>query len=317
METVLNNNFFERGQFNHCSLFTGIGGFDLAAEWIGWKNIFQCEIDTYCQKLLKQNFPECELYNDVKLLDGKKYENKIDILTGGFPCQPFSVAGNRKGEADSRYLWQEMLRIITEVKPKIVVGENVPGIIGMALTTVCVDLENEGYKVQPLIIPACAVNAPHRRDRVWFIAYGNGIGCEDEQKESGQTLHNGKRNYTTSEQSGEQQQCRTGKSNSFFADTNSEHGQEFERRDKLGYEGKETPLGRGFYEADWNREWTAVASELCRVDDGLPKELDKAKRITALGNAIVPQVAFQLFSFIDLILRREEKKLLFKTVTEC
>lgn len=289
------------GHLKHGSLFTGIGGFDLAAEWMGWENVFQCEIDEYCQKLLKQHFPSCELYSDVKTLDGSKYKNKIDILTGGFPCQPFSVAGNRKGETDSRYLWKEMLRIITEVEPKFVIGENVPGIIGMAFKTVCVDLENQGYKVQSFIIPACAVNAPHRRDRVWFIAYSNSFGCKDEQEESGQTLHNGKRNYTIEEQSREFQQCRTGKSNSFFTDPNSEYGEESFGRDKLGYEGKETPFGRGFYEADWNREWTEVASELCRVDDGLPKELDKAKRITALGNAIVPQVAFELFRAVGVL----------------
>jgi DNA (cytosine-5)-methyltransferase 1 len=291
-------------RLSHGSLFSGIGGFDLAAQWMGWNNIFQVEIDKFCQKVLEKNFPDTKRYSDIKKFNGTEYENKIDILTGGLPCQPFSTAGKRRGKDDDRYLWEEMLRVITEVKPTYVVGENVPGIIGLALDTVLSDMENQNYTTETFIIPACAVNAPHRRDRVWFIAYTNSIRWKDGEKEIGKPLHNGNRNDAIKEQSWEQQQCGTGKSNSFFADTNCEHREESLGGDKLGYEGKETLLGRGFYEPDWNREWTAVASELCRVDDGLPKELDKAKRIKALGNAIVPQVAYELFKAIDSVHRR-------------
>jgi DNA (cytosine-5)-methyltransferase 1 len=158
---------------NHGSLFSGIGGFDLAAEWMGWKNVFQVEINVFCQKVLKKNFPDTKQYSDITKFNGTQYEHKIDILTGGFPCQPFSVAGKRKGRNDNRFLWPEMLRIVREIKPTYVIAENVHGIINMELRTVCSDLENEGYQVQPFSIPACAVNAPHQRQRVWIIAHSN------------------------------------------------------------------------------------------------------------------------------------------------
>lgn len=159
----------------HASLFSGIGGFDLAAEWMGWQNVFNCEIDSFCRKVLAYHFPEAKQYEDVKTTDFTIYRGRIDVLTGGFPCQPFSLAGKRKGADDNRYLWPEMLRAIREIKPRWVVGENVFGIVnwsdGMVFEQVQSDLENEGYEVQPYIIPACAVDAPHRRDRVWFVAH--------------------------------------------------------------------------------------------------------------------------------------------------
>lgn len=159
----------------HASLFSGIGGFDLAAEWMGWQNTFNCEIDPFCRKVLAYHFPDAKQYQDVKTTDFTIYRGRIDVLTGGFPCQPFSLAGKRKGADDNRYLWPEMLRAIREIKPRWVVGENVFGIVnwsnGMVFEQVQSDLENEGCEVQPFIIPACAVDAPHRRDRVWFVAH--------------------------------------------------------------------------------------------------------------------------------------------------
>lgn len=159
----------------HASLFSGIGGFDLAAEWMGWQNVFNCEIDPFCRKVLAYHFPEAKQYEDVKTADFTIHRGHIDVLTGGFPCQPFSLAGKRKGSDDNRYLWPEMLRAIREIQPRWVVGENVFGIVnwsdGMVFEQVQSDLENEGYEVQPYIIPACAVDAPHRRDRVWFVAH--------------------------------------------------------------------------------------------------------------------------------------------------
>ena len=145
-------------QFTHGSLFSGIGGFDLAAEWMQWKNVFHCEINPFVQKVLKYHFPNSESLTNIITTDFKKYANKIDILTGGFPCQPFSVAGKRKGTEDERHLWPEMLRAIREIKPRWIVGENVCGIInwdgGMVFDQVQTDLENEGYEVQPFILPA-------------------------------------------------------------------------------------------------------------------------------------------------------------------
>lgn len=184
---------------NHASLFTGIGGFDKAAEEMGWNNIFQCEIDEFCMTVLKYHFPNTILYGDIKQTDFRQYRGKIDVLTAGFPCQPFSTAGQRKGADDDRFYWPETFRAVQEIRPPWFVGENVAGITSIlqpgseievesqgslfqedytetileqeyVIESICKDLESEGYSVQPIIIPACAVGAPHRRDRVWFLA---------------------------------------------------------------------------------------------------------------------------------------------------
>lgn len=158
----------------HGSLFSGIGGFDLAAEWMGWENKFHCEWNPFGQQVLKHYWPEAELFTDITKSDFTKYANRIDVLTGGFPCQPYSTAGKRLGKEDERHLWPEMLRAIREIQPRWVVGENVRGLIswngGMVFDEVQADLEDEGYEVLPFLLPACAVNAPHRRDRIWFVA---------------------------------------------------------------------------------------------------------------------------------------------------
>ena len=159
----------------HGSLFSGIGGFDLAAEWMGWENVFHCEIAEFPRKVLKYHFPKSICYEDIKKTDFTKHRGKIDIISGGFPCQPYSNAGKRKGKEDDRHLWPEMLRVIREVQPRFVVGENVSGLLtwnnGMVFHEIITDLENEGYETQAFLIPACATNAPHRRDRIWFVAH--------------------------------------------------------------------------------------------------------------------------------------------------
>ena len=175
----------------HGSLFSGLGGFDLAAQWMGWENVFHCEWMEFPRKVLDYHFPDADSHIDICKTDFKKYANKIDILTGGFPCQPFSLAGKRKGTYDERYLWGEMLRAVQEIIPKFVIAENVYGITnidgGMVFEQVCLDLESQGYEVQPFIIPAAAKNAPHRRDRCWFVAikntlHGRCLHGGDEQK---------------------------------------------------------------------------------------------------------------------------------------
>src|SRR3989304_694259 len=279
------------GCLKHIGLFDGIGGFSLAARWAGWKTVAWVEWNDYCQKVLRKNFPEAEGYGDIKQTDFTKYENKIDIITGGFPCQPFSVAGKQKGKDDERYLWDEMLRAIKEIKPPFIVGENVTGIINMALGEVLTTLENEGYEVETFIIPACAINAPHKRDRVWIVAYSERIGRERGFGWGGE-IQTAPGSGATIASAGLHKAS---------TNTNSQHRQEFKRRDKLGYEGKETTLGRSIYETMWDRNWLEVASELCRVDDGLPKELDKSKRISALGNAIVPQIAYEIFMSMNVL----------------
>lgn len=161
----------------HGSLFSGIGGFDLAAQWMGWENVFHCEWNKFGQQILKYYWPKAISYEDITKTDFTIHRGTIDILTGGFPCQPYSVAGQRKGKEDERHLWPEMLRAIREIAPRYVVGENVRGLLswngGMVFDEVCADLEALGYTVTAYIIPAVGVNAPHKRERIWFIAYAN------------------------------------------------------------------------------------------------------------------------------------------------
>ena len=162
----------------HLDLFSGIGGFALAASrvWNDHQVVSFCDIEPFAQKVLKKHWSDVPCHDDIKTMKGSDYAN-IDLLTGGFPCQPFSQAGQRRGSEDDRHLWPEMLRIIREAKPRWIVGENVRGLTnwneGVVFDEVLSDLEAEGYSVQSFLIPACAVDAPHRRDRIWIIAHSN------------------------------------------------------------------------------------------------------------------------------------------------
>lgn len=312
---------------SHGSLFSGIGGFDLAAQWMGWNNIFQVEKDDWCRKVLAKNFPKTERFADIKDFTGYEYTNRIDVISGGFPCQPFSVAGQRKGKDDDRYLWEEMLRVIATIKPTYVVGENVTGIIGLALDTVLSDLEAQDYATETFIIPACGKNAWHRRDRVWIVAYANSIGRQDEQKENGKSVCNGERNNPIEKQGGEQQQCRTGQPGSILSDTESKHSHERENgNDKeqreiqlqtgggnsistnangIGWEnsihgqeqrGETSEFGNSYTEQ--YRNYWETEPGVDRVAYGIPGRVDRLK---GLGNAIVPQVAYEIFSAIGAV----------------
>lgn len=192
----------------HASLFSGIGAPELAAHWLGWENAFHCEINPFCKQVLNYWFCNSKSYDDITKTDFREWQGKIDVLTGGFPCQPFSVAGRRKGAEDNRYLWPEFKRAIREIQPSWIIGENVAGILSMVqpskeadlesqsssrkkgdqerefvVETICKDLEAEGYTVQPMVIPACAIGAPHRRDRVWFIANNNSFRLQVKRSE--------------------------------------------------------------------------------------------------------------------------------------
>jgi len=157
-------------------LFSGIGGFSLAGEWSGFETVGFCEIDKYCQKVLKKNFPDVPIFDDIRKLSRSDIDGAVDVITGGFPCQPFSVAGRKKGTQDDRDLWPQMFRVIKEFKPTWVIGENVANFVSMAFKRTKTDLESEGYEVQPFIIPACGVGARHRRDRVWIVGYSKHNG---------------------------------------------------------------------------------------------------------------------------------------------
>ena len=237
----------------HGSLFSGIGGFDLAAEWMGWENVFQVEWDKYCQKVLTKNFPNVKKYGDIKEFDGKKYKGSIDILSGGFPCQPFSIAGKSKGSDDDRHLWPQYLRIIREIQPPFVVGENVPGIIEMELDNIIADMESEGYSTEQFDIPAYAIWGLHSRRRIWIICYSKNYRQQHPVNSKDKGLSNERHN-------------------------------------------KEVSIKRGIA-CDKERFLKQIrTSEFIRTSNGLPHRMD---RIKALGNSIVPQIAFQIFKAIE------------------
>lgn len=281
----------------HGSLFSGIGGFDLAAQWMGWENVFHCEWNPFGQKVLHYYWPEAEQFTDITKSDFTKYANRIDILTGGFPCQPYSSAGKRLGKEDERHLWPEMLRAIREIQPTWIVGENVFGLInwngGMVFDEVQADLEAQGYEVQPYVLPAAAVNAPHRRDRVWFVAYRNNNGLN--QCHSQHEKHTSKRRLNAL--------CNTCESfgHGNAADTENSGLQTwFDRSEKKQFGRRSKSMGAG----QWFR--FPSVSPICDGDDGLSNRLDsitfskwRTESIKAGGNAIVPQVALQIFKAIE------------------
>jgi len=335
----------------HGSLFSGVGGFDLAAEWMGWENVFHCEWNEFGQKVLKYYWPNAISYGDITKTDFTIHRGGIDILTGGFPCQPYSMAGKRKGKEDERHLWPEMLRAIREIQPGWVVGENVPGIInwsgGLVFHEVQTDLEAQGYEVFPIILPACGVNAPHRRERIWFVAHSiKGrkrelqpiIKRNNSQKirsENSCRFNSTISSRITSDSSGNAitGQNREGIEVEGARETINEQigGGQFQTvqheglddlpRDDSNSGNKRLQRGKdkritGSIRQNGNEQFNRflfttwqnfpTQSPLCSRDDGLSSRLDgitfpkwRNESIKGYGNAIVPEVVFQIFKAIE------------------
>ena len=252
-------------KFTVLDLFSGIGGFSLGLESTGYfETIAFVEKDQFCQKVLAKNFKDIPIEGDIRNVKGQRYE--ADVVTGGFPCQPFSQAGRKKGTHDDRYLWDETIRVIRECKPRWFIGENVEGIIniqnGMVLRQVQDDLEEQGFEVKCLVIPASGIGAWHQRKRVWIIAHNvsNTKSIRHRRWDS---------------------KKRANKKWSFFS-------KEQERR-KMG--SKTSRCSSKKQETWWQTE-----SRVCGIPDGVSYELDKDKsqRVKALGNSIVPQIVYEI-----------------------
>ncbi len=312
---------------NHASLFSGIGGAELAAEWMGWKNIFHCEINEFGTKILKYYWPNAKTYTDIKTTDFSVHRGQIDVLTGGFPCQPYSTAGKRLGKQDNRHLWPDMLRSIREIQPAWVVGENVLGLTnwqrGLVFEEVQTDLENEGYEVVPLILPACGVNAPHRRDRVWFVAYRADARIENMQQTRENRIHE---TCTTTNTNGNGYELR-----GFGQDRSAQGEGTGEQKKRQRIRGNHRRIGkpwiasytiglrlrrknnrigkpRQFNKTSSRNDWEnfPTQSPICSGNDGISSRLDgitfykwRRESIKAYGNAIVPQVIYEIFKGIE------------------
>jgi DNA (cytosine-5)-methyltransferase 1 len=337
-------------RLKQASFFSGEGGFDLAAEWAGWENVFHCEINPFCQRILQYYWPNAICYGNIKETDFTIHRGRVDVITGGFPCQPYSVAGKRLGKEDDRHLWPEMLRGIWEIQPAWVVGENVRGLInwngGLVFDEVQADLEALGYEVTPFILPACAVNAPHRRDRIWFTAYSSSYGQQrpDKLKEEHNrriqkgmeegyepiTLHgNGNAPYPKNDRCKRKPRRRTDWSKWRLLSGKIIEGSEFirggqtvtnakcfrqsgQREYKRPIDSAQDKNGK----ANWPDSHYEISdfrafptqSPVCIGNDGIPAGLDGItisnwikESIKAHGNAIVPQVAYQIFKVINEI----------------
>ena len=308
-------------------LFSGIGGFSLGLESTGFfETIAFVEKDKFCQKVLRKNFNNIPIEEDIRNVKGDRYA--ADVITGGFPCQPFSIAGKRKGTDDDRYLWDETIRVIRECKPRWFIGENVEGIIniqeGMVLRQVCDDLEKEGFEVQCIIIPASGIGAWHQRKRVWILAYSNNNGSyRQKRNETKQSSNEQKdrlsfRDDKDVSNSNSYSKTNRGKCEinekpssewkfnkgrcfndggerciSKSSHTNNKRSQEF----NLSKESEKQNINSREYDSTTeNKTWWETQSSLCGIPDGVSYELDKdrANRIKSLGNSIVPLIARQL-----------------------
>jgi len=346
----------------HGSLFSGIGGFDIAATWMGWQNVFSCEKNPFCRSVLKYYWPNTHHYEDIFQLNAARYRDGIDIITGGFPCQPFSQSGRRKGKTDDRYLFPEACRIIRQAKPKWIVLENVAGLFSIlepdsisemeikavelfckdnkhpanrtiiklqrrVIASIIAEIRAAGYVFPTLkdgtpvilCIPASGIGAPHHRDRVWFVAHADSLG--DQQQ--GDLNRPGSRRKDITGQKEQKGQRWTGFANGlsdllYTAGTIETWSSENERIAQFcpGQVAEGATAG-----TDQGRAWETkipawqdwpAQSPFCSGDDGLPPLLDgitfpawRDQSVMAYGNAIVPQVALEIFCAIQRTMRSD------------
>jgi DNA (cytosine-5)-methyltransferase 1 len=262
-----------RSMIKVLDLFSGIGGFSLGLERAGpFRTVAFCERDAFCQAVLRKHWPDVPIHDDVRALN---FGGGVDVITGGYPCQPFSVAGKQKGAADDRHLWPSMFEIIKHKRPRWVVAENVAGHIAMGLDEVLFDLESEGYTARPLVIPACAVDAPHRRDRVWIVAHS-----DTRQRNKPHPKIRAGRNAPANG-------CKN------VADARSTRSAARLSGQDEGQKGIAEKFDDGSHRPHgWSASdnW-ATEPDVGRVAHGVPRRVDRLK---ALGNAVVPQVVEQI-----------------------
>jgi len=297
----------------HGSLFSGIGGFDLAAEWMGWENKFHCEWNSFGQKVLHHYWPNAEQFTDITKSNFTKYANQINILTGGFPCQPYSSAGKRLGKEDERHLWPEMLRAIREIQPRWVVGENVLGLVnwsgGLVFHEVQADLEAQGYEVFPYVLNAASVGAPHKRDRVWFIAHADNARSNKRMRTNEKYEEKNKRweRQPSENKAWENRRFNDNGENGNVTNSDSKFNKTRTHGELLEQQNREKQATR-FGNVECTNKWQKfpTQSPVCNGNDGLSDRLDgitfpkwRNESIKAGGNAIVPQVALQIFKAIQ------------------
>jgi len=323
----------------HLDLFSGIGGFALAAKWNGYRTVGFCDNEPYAQAVLKKHWPEVPCHKDIREVRGELYAG-VTLLTGGFPCQPFSVAGKQRGKDDNRYLWPEMLRVIQEAKPAWIIGENVAGIVNLALDQVCSDLEGQGYEVEPIIVPACAVDAPHRRDRVWIVGHSKLDGLTASKTSGGLLDQSEEQRGKVKEWESSGASCTSSDvANSISLSERSAHwskewgcvrgrqDEDISQRNEMGSNssdcgkdvagsnsgvGKaqygESLLGKQNEQGKANGHTNGCLSKgavwlaepnVGRVVNGIP---NRSHRLKGLGNAIVPQVAAEIIRCINQVM---------------